>query len=137
MLTMEIKGELPTGEPELPMEDVAALMFDSVQLNFESGGRPEKWLPLARGGESFLYQSGALRSSVRSEYGEDFAAVYAGAGLPYAAIHQYGGRAGRGGSAIIPQREYMLFQDEDVDAILEMLDGHLTAFYSTKGERIG
>jgi phage virion morphogenesis protein len=37
----------------------------------------------------------------------------------YAAIHQFGGQAGRGKKVPIPARPYLLFQDEDI-TYLEM-----------------
>jgi phage gpG-like protein len=52
--------------------------------------------------------TGTLRRSVTT-VGEATRAIIGPGGLatPYAAIHEFGGRAGRGGSAVIPARPYM------------------------------
>jgi phage virion morphogenesis protein len=44
-----------------------------------------------------------------------------GTNVVYAAIHQFGGQAGRGRKVTIPRRPYMLFQDEDVECFNRML----------------
>ncbi|WP_299773166.1 phage virion morphogenesis protein [uncultured Tateyamaria sp.] len=42
----------------------------------------------------------------------------------YAAIHQFGGEAGRGLKAVIPARPYLGFSDADMDLIEEEAEGH-------------
>ncbi len=43
----------------------------------------------------------------------------------YAAIHQFGGEAGRGLKAVIPARPYLGFSDADMDLIVEEAEGYL------------
>lgn len=115
----------------------------SIAENFEAGGRPQHWQPLAastiqariggrkqlrklsaknqrRGRNPFaitflrpLWNTGTLKQiTVRPEQ----ARVVIGsspAARDYAAIHQFGGQAGRGKKVTIPARPYILLQAED------------------------
>ncbi|TSA12012.1 MAG: phage virion morphogenesis protein, partial [Deltaproteobacteria bacterium] len=45
--------------------------------------------------------------------------IIIGTNVIYAAIHQFGGKAGRGRKVTIPARPYLMFQDEDI-TYLEM-----------------
>lgn len=110
------------------MGDIGLLVYASIEQNFIEGGRLVKWPPLARTGEpSHLYKSGALLESLTMESGEDFARVYVDTNLiPYAAIHNFGGTIvfkTKGYSIQMPQRQYMMFQEEDKTAILKTLGG--------------
>ena len=49
--------------------------------------------------------------------------------LDYAAIHQFGGKAGRGRKVSITARPYMVFQDEDIEDF-----GQLVADFVMKGK---
>ncbi|POZ60820.1 phage virion morphogenesis protein [Chromobacterium alticapitis] len=55
-----------------------------------------------------LQDSGKLAASVHSRYGDDYALIGAG-GIPYARIHQLGGKAGKGRKVSIPARPYLPF----------------------------
>lgn len=50
-----------------------------------------------------------------------------GAVEKYAAIHQFGGEAGRDGAVTIPARPYLGFDEEDVDILSEELLDYLSA----------
>ena len=100
------------------MQSIAQMMLESVRQNFESEGRPVKWKPwkdatrkarARRGtvGGKILRDRGDLARSVVSKYSAHEAVV--GSSLPYALTHDQGD-ADRG----IPQREFMLFQKEDI-----------------------
>ena len=137
-------------------EKIAEMMFQSVQTNFIEGGRPP-WEALARGGVSHLHESGALYGSIQKFSGEDFAEIQAGQGIPYAAIHQFGGTINHPGSdkpqvftvngalvfaakgtkphqIRIPARPYLSFQDEDIEAIKAMLPNMFLRFYNVTTE---
>jgi len=124
-------------------------MKGSIDKNFAAGGRPVKWQPLkilsllswsygfkkggthrtkkggptkagraALAGRLPLTASGVLRRSIH--YAAESRAITIAAGpSDYAAIHQFGGKAGRGRKVTIPARPYLMFQDEDVN-YLEM-----------------
>lgn len=68
--------------------------------------------------------TGRLRASVTSQVGSDGMSVRIGPNTVYAAIQEFGGTAGRGGSAVIPARPYMwpafeVNHDKIVDTLRE------------------
>jgi phage virion morphogenesis protein len=120
----------------------------SIVRNFEEQGRPAKWKPLSEatllggagyGGQRFtvkgsstkgferhlqgkqiLITRGSLRNSISSEATNDHVVV--GSNLPYAAIHNFGGEAGRKSARVfIPARPYVMLQDEDRAEMNDML----------------
>jgi len=120
-------------------EGAGELMVNSIMKNFEEQGRPTRWKTLAAatllggagyGGQKFtqkksatkgfqrhlqgkqiLQSSGMLRNSIKKEATPAHALV--GSNLIYAAIHNFGGMAGRGHKVFIPERRYILAQAED------------------------
>jgi phage gpG-like protein len=151
MNAIEIKGlaEIPSGDMSPFTEKIARLMFRSVQENFIAGGRPNQWAPLkATGEQSHLYGSGELLSNIQMGWDSRSATVSVDtARVPYAAIHNFGGMIKHpgsdklqvfqiGGATVfsrgtkphdirIPQRQYMMFQEEDIAAIGNMLVGYI------------
>lgn len=101
----------------------------SIQMNFEVGGRPA-WTPLAestmkqKGGKGQILigsgVSGGLLGGINYETGDNTIEWFTG-GQVYAAIHNFGGEAGRDLKTEIPQREYMVLQDEDIDEMGSLL----------------
>jgi len=127
------------------MKDFGERMKRSVVQNFIQGGRPEKWKPLktstlvswamrkrslwgggtltrygarAISGRKPLIDTGRLMKSITYRAGKD--EVRIGTNVIYAAIHQFGGKAGRGRKVKIPARPFLLIQDEDKDYILRV-----------------
>jgi phage virion morphogenesis protein len=119
---------------------VGELAKASIVRNFEEQGRPTKWKPLSEatllggagyGGQRFtlkgsstkgyerhlqgkqiLITRGQLRNSINSAATNEHAVV--GSNLVYAAIHNFGGEAGRKSARVfIPARPYVVLQDED------------------------
>lgn len=115
------------------MREIAGILLDSVEENFEHEGRPP-WPDLApatiaererkgywpgrilqrRGG------GGGLAGSIQTDAGLDYAMV--GTNKRYAAIHQLGGKAGRGRKVEIPARPFLGVTEEDMHAIYEAID---------------
>lgn len=122
--------------------DFGEYMKGSLQSNFDAQGRPAKWQPLkpqslkgwimgrksfwnkkgtqlskkgvkAMAGRKVLTDTGVLRRSISYRAGVKSLSIFTN--IPYAAIHQFGGKAGRGGKATIPARPYLLFQPEDIE----------------------
>jgi len=62
-----------------------------------------------------LQMRGELAASITSEYSENSAIV--GTNKTYAAIHQFGGNAGRNKKTEIPARPYLSLLNKDVDKI--------------------
>lgn len=115
--------------------NIANKLVEFVDLNFEEGGRPQKWAPLATSTierkrkmgitnpERALHQDGLLRQRLTPDYAYDYAS--AGTRTPYAAIQHFGGQAGRGKKVTIPARPYMVLTEEDVDELVGVIEKHL------------
>ena len=159
MLDTKITGTLPKINEDLTsvMEQVADIMFRSVQQNFIQGGRPNQWEPLSPFGESsHLYKTGRMFSSIQLQWDGQSASVFIDtAKMPYARIHNDGGIIKHPGSdkfqafmgadgmvftqgtkphdIRIPQRKFMMFQEEDKTRILELVS---SAIFIENGEQI-
>lgn len=98
------------------MRSIAGTMESAVLQNFDIGGRP-KWLGLKYRQGTPLVDTENLMNSITSYYDNDSAEV--GTNEPYAAIHQFGGKAGRGRKVDIPARPFLVLTPQDEDDILE------------------
>ena len=115
------------------MRNIAGIMHAAVEENFAEEGRP-KWVPLhqktikARQKKGYwpgqiLQQTGRLAASISTYSDNDKAVV--GTNVVYAAIHQFGGKAGRGRKANIPARPYLQLTDQDLEEILKAVKEYL------------
>ena len=98
------------------MRSIAGTMESAVLQNFEVGGRP-KWLGLKYRQGTPLVDTENLMDSITSYYDNNIAEV--GTNEPYAAIHQFGGKAGRGRKVDIPARPFLVLTLQDEADILE------------------
>lgn len=98
------------------MRSIAGKMESAVLQNFDVGGRP-KWLGLKYRQGTPLVDTENLMNSITSYYDNNIAMV--GTNEPYAAIHQFGGKAGRGRKVDIPARPFLVLTPQDEDDILE------------------
>jgi phage virion morphogenesis protein len=131
------------------MSIVGQIVRNSVIKNFMQGGRPEKWKPLAEAtilggirkkdftkkgrlrepvsrrlrGDKVLIDTARLMNSITSKAFADHAEV--GTNVIYSAIHQFGGKAGRGKKVTIPARPFLMVQDEDWSEIKAALTEYL------------
>ncbi len=116
-----------TGNLTPAMKSIGEIVRTSVERNFAAQGRPAKWSPSKRvqatGGET-LSLTGRLRRSFTVKASATRAEV--GTNVVYAAIHQMGGKAGRGGKVTIPARPFMLVQEEDWREIERQLGEYVT-----------
>jgi phage gpG-like protein len=110
-------------------------MLDSIRQNFVAGGRPVTWQPLKKGGPSHLFQGGTLLRSISAFSGPTWAQAETGA-LPYAAIHQFSGWAGRGHKSFIPARPYMLFQQDDIEFAKDTIGSQAVNFINAHREAV-
>jgi len=110
------------------MKNIAGVMADSVEENFKQGGRPEKWEKLKevtinqRTKKGYwpgkiLQMRGELAASITTAYDESSAII--GTNKEYAAIHQFGGKAGRGKKVEIPARPYLNLGEKELNSILK------------------
>lgn len=103
------------------MRSIAGTMESAVLQNFDVGGRP-KWLGLKYRQGTPLVDTENLMGSITSDYSNDMATV--GTNEPYAAIHQFGGKAGRGRKVEIQARPFLSLTPQDKADILEDVQGY-------------
>jgi phage gpG-like protein len=103
----------------LPMDEIAQILLESVQRNFEEEGRPSKWDARKDPGDGhpLLNDTGNLIDSLEANVVGDIAYVTAGA--------SYAGYLNEGTSRMVA-RPFLLVQDEDMDAIEELLAKHFS-----------
>ncbi|MBW1779057.1 MAG: phage virion morphogenesis protein [Deltaproteobacteria bacterium] len=117
-----------------PMAVLGETVLASIQENFEAGGRPTAWEPLApstieertrkdKWPGRILVRTGGLTGSISYEAFSDKAVV--SANKVYAAIHHFGGKAGRGRKTTIPARPFMMIQDEDLAEMQEAIKDYI------------
>ena len=116
------------------MKNIAGIMAYSTEENFREEGRPEKWQDLSdvtkelrkkkcKWPGQILQVEGMLASSISTYYDEDSAII--GSNLPYAAIHQLGGDAGRNQKVTIPARPYLKLTEDDLNEVLTATERYL------------
>lgn len=76
-----------------------------------------------KAGLKILSEGGNLRGNIN--YRTDRNSVTIGSPEPYAAIHQFGGKAGRGRAATIPARPFIGIGPDDRRELLQLLRDHL------------
>ena len=116
------------------MKNIAGIMADAVEENFEQEGRPDKWQELAESTikhrkktkhwpGKLLQVEGQLATSITTQYDNESAII--GSNLEYAAIHQLGGNTGKGKKVTIPARPYLVLANGDLSEILLLLFKYL------------
>lgn len=100
----------------LLMRRLSETMHTAVKLNFRYAGRP-KWLGLKYRAGKPLTDTGRLKDSFSTMYDNDTALV--GTNIIYAAIHNFGGQAGRNRKVTIPQREFLVLTNEDEQSLMD------------------
>src|SRR5574344_167173 len=110
------------------MKNIAGIMADAVEENFEQEGRPDKWQELAESTikkrkktkhwpGKILQVEGQLATSITTQYDNESAVI--GSNLAYAAIHQLGGQAGKGKKVTIPARPYLKLSNQELSKIVQ------------------
>ena len=98
--------------PSAAMDQIGRYLVASTLRRFERERAPDgsPWLKsaraLAEGGQT-LTDTGRLRGSIAHTVTDGARAVEVGSKVLYAAIHQFGGRAGRGRRVTLPARPYL------------------------------
>ena len=112
--------------PSAAMDQIGRYLVASTLRRFERERAPDgsPWLKsaraLAEGGQT-LTDTGRLRGSIAHTVTDGGRAVEVGSKVLYAAIHQFGGRAGRGRRVTLPARPYLGIDDRDRDAIARIV----------------
>ncbi|MDE0392819.1 MAG: phage virion morphogenesis protein [Rhodospirillales bacterium] len=112
--------------PDGIMDAIGRYLVGSAHRRFERERAPDgtPWLKSARAiaeGGRTLTNTGQLRNSIAHTVTDGGRAVEVGSGVVYAAIHQFGGHAGRGRRARIPARPYLGVDEHDRDAITHIV----------------
>lgn len=124
-----LAGLLKKGQDLTPaMDEIGGMLVASTLRRFEIGIGPsgKSWKPSQRAiktGGRTLVDTGRLRDSITYYAGRD--QVVVGTNVISGAIHQLGGRAGRGGSAKIPARPYLGVDAGDKVEVINILKDHL------------
>ena len=116
------------------MKNIAGILSYSTEENFKEQGRPEKWTDLSdvtkeqrrkqnKYPGQILQVSGQLASSISTQYDDNSAVI--GSNLPYAAIHQLKGKAGKNKKVKIPARPYINLTDDDFAEIIHETEKYL------------
>ena len=108
------------------MDRIGRYMVASTHRRFERERAPDgtPWLKSARAiaeGNRTLTDTGRLRGSIAHTLTDGGRGVEVGTNIAYAAIHQLGGRAGRGRRAKIPPRPYLGVDEHDRDTFLRIV----------------
>lgn len=124
----------PNGTPWQPLAEATLHLGLARNKGWgQSGGlsaRGKRYLS----GKRILWEHGDLEGSIHSQAGKDRVTIGTGGHIPYAAIHQFGGKAGRGRKVTIPARPYLALNrglelelaDKDRRRILEIIRERLT-----------
>ena len=113
-------------DPSAAMDQIGRYLVASTLRRFERERAPDgsPWLKsaraLAEGGQT-LTDTGRLRGSIAHTVTDGGRAVEVGSNVIYAAIHQFGGRAGRGRKAKLPARPYLGIDDRDRTNIMRIV----------------
>ena len=108
--------------PHGTMDRIGSYLVNATLERFDRETAPDgkPWQKslraLADGGLTLTDKSG-LRDSLTHNVGADGRSVEVGSNLVYAAIHQFGGQAGRDRSVTLPARPYLGIDNRDRDAI--------------------
>ena len=118
--------EATLANPHAAMDRIGRYIVASTLRRFERERAPDgtPWLKSARAiadGGRTLTDTGRLRGSITHAVMDAGHTVEIGSNVVYAAIHQFGGRTGRGRRVTIPARSYLGIDGRDRDAITRIL----------------
>lgn len=124
------RGMAATGNLTPVMKAIGERLLRSTNENFSGESAPDgtKWEQSSAAkaeGRKTLTKSSQLRNSIYYKAESD--QVRIGSPKPYAAIHQLGGKAGRGLKVKLPARPFIGVSAEDRIEIIEILNDHLRA----------
>lgn len=111
------------------MRSIGEIVRTSVIRNFREEREPSgvRWKPSLRAlltGGKTLTDTGILRNSINVRPGPQQVSI--GTNIVYAAIHQFGGKAGRGHKVKLPARPFLGVRDSDWMDIKETIADYLT-----------
>lgn len=104
---------------------IGSTMVASVRHTFEVGGRPTPWTPSKRAIKEHgktLIDTGRLRNSFFFDAERDRVTI--GTNVEYAPTHHFGKPERH-----IPARPFLMFQDEDVEEIEDIVTQHMNDLF--------
>lgn len=111
----------PDGTAWAPLSEVTMMMGLGKKKGFKKNGglsaRGKRYLT----GKKILWEKGDLSGSVHFQADGESVTIGTSGSIPYAAIHQLGGKAGRGRKVTIPARPY-LAMNEGKNLVLAEVD---------------
>jgi phage gpG-like protein len=133
---VERLGRKITADIEKPFKASGTYMIGSIQRNFTASGRPKKWKALAastvkqrrrgkgKGGVKPLIDTAQLKNSVAMRVRTSQTEI--GTSMVQAKRQHFGYPKGTGrGHSETPARQFVMFQDEDFDAIGAIFSRHV------------
>jgi phage virion morphogenesis protein len=126
----------PDGTPWAPLSAVTLHLGLAKNKGWKKSGylsaRGTRYLQ----GKRILWERGDLEGSVHSQASKDSVTIGTGGHIPYAAIHQFGGQAGRGRKVTIPARPYLALNrgtelelaESDQSMVVELIRERLLSF---------
>lgn len=114
--------------PHPALDEIGSRLVASTLERFRSETAPDgtPWQQslraLVQGGQT-LQDTGRLRDSIQHVVRGD--GVDIGSNLVYAAIHQFGGKAGKGHAVTLSARPYLGIDDRDAAAIERIVTRHI------------
>lgn len=131
--------EAAVNNMEKPLKASGVYMLGSIERNFQAQGRPQKWQGLApstlaqrrrgkgKGGAKILIDEGLLKAAATTQDAMNTTSNTMNIGvnkIQGPRMHfGYPGGEGRGHSET-PARPFLMFQEEDKDAILTLFNRH-------------
>lgn len=114
----------PDGASWKPLS--AASILSRARRHAPAGYRKRRAQTVARfaSGAKALLDTGQLRNSIKVLRANAAEAVV-GTKLPYAAIHHFGGKAGRGRKVTIPARPFMGLSREGQQSLMDVIVQHI------------
>ncbi len=106
------------------LDRAGEVMHTSIMTNFASQGRPQAWEILKpetverKGHDRILFETGRLMGSILCRASEDSLRITAD--VPYAQPLQHGT-----GSAGMPARPFLIFQDGDLNTITSLIETYI------------
>lgn len=130
------KLENDVRDTDRPLKAAGVYMLGSIERNFQAQGRPDKWTALnestlarrrkgrGKGRSQILIDTAHLKNSTAMRLTGD--GVEIGTNVIYAPRQHFGYEGGEGrGQAETPARPFLMFQDEDIDAIGNIFRRHI------------
>lgn len=101
----------PDGTKWKPLAETTLMMGLGKQKGFKKNGglsaRGKRYL----GGKRILWEKGDLAESIHFQADNSSVTIGSSGSIPYAAIHQMGGKAGRGKKVTIPARPFLAMNE--------------------------